>query len=116
MSGPGSVLEPKPVPGNAGTSLEPVADGFITSNLNLPDMEESTAEAPISVMVTNTGAIEKTHKLELVVDGDVVASQNITLPSGASRNVTFVIWLGTPGVHMVKIGQVSGELFWIGQN
>jgi len=51
-------------------------------------MDESTAEASIGVTVTNTGTTQKSHTLELQIDGNVIDSKTITLASGASENVT----------------------------
>lgn len=91
-------------------------DGFITSDLKIPDMEESSGEVSIGVTVTNTGTQEKTHTLELVIDGKVITTQRVTLAGGASRDVTFTTVIGAAGTHLVRIGQVSGKLDWPGPN
>lgn len=106
---------PKPS-AEAPLSPQPGPTGFITSDLNLPDMEESPGDAVIRVTVTNTGTAEASHELKLFVDGDVVGTKNVVLAGGASQVVSFSTILDHAGTHNVSVDQVTGKLDWMGPN
>lgn len=95
---------------------QPGPTGFLTSDLVLPTLEESPGDATISVTVTNTGNVEASHDLKLVIDGTVITTKYVTLAAGASTNVTFSTILDHAGTHNVTIDQVSGKLRWDGPN
>ena len=110
-SSPKTSAEPPPPP-----PPQPGPTGFITSNLNLPTMDESPGDAVISVTLTNTGTAEASHELKLLVDGDVVGTKNVVLAGGASQVVSFSTILDHAGTHNVTVDQVTGKLDWTGPN
>lgn len=107
---------PKNQPEAPPATPQPGPTGFLTSDLLLPTLEESPGDAHIGVTVTNTGTEESSHELKLVIDGKVMATKQVVLAAGASRNVTFFTVLDRAGTHNVTIDQVSGRLDWAGPN
>jgi hypothetical protein len=95
---------------------QPGPTGFLTSNLSLPSLEASGGDADISVTVTNTGTIEASHELKLMIDGVVVGTKSVTLAGGVSQVVSFSTVLDHAGTHNVTIDQVTGKLNWAGPN
>ncbi len=72
------------------SATEPEPAAFETSNTYLSDSSISAGETiEVTATVENVGGETGTHTAELVIDGEVVATQEVTLDPGESEVVTF---------------------------
>jgi photosystem II stability/assembly factor-like uncharacterized protein len=79
------------------------------SDLTISPPEVNIGETvTISVLVTNPGSIECTYQVQLMLDGSVEETKEVTLIGGDSQTVTFTITKDFPGVYSVTIGALSG--------
>jgi len=77
---------------------------FTVSDLSQFISIEEGADITIFVNVSNVGDVEGTHQVDLKLDGDVVYSINVTLPSGATEEVPLWIEGGlTVGTYQVEV-------------
>jgi PGF-CTERM protein len=60
--------------------------------------------AAVTATVTNDGLAEGTHEVELTVDGEVVATESVTVPADSTREVEFARSFDEPGVYQVSVG------------
>lgn len=73
-------------------------------------------QAEVSVDVTNNGGHEASHVIGLQVNGEMVASQEVTLSPGQSERVFFALPNNGSGDYEVVVGDLSGEFssyLWI---
>ena len=73
-------------------------------------------EAVIAVDVTNTGNYEASYTVSLEVNGEIRATQEISLAPGQSEQVVFTISGNEPGQYEIVVGDLSGEFtssLWI---
>lgn len=99
---PQSPLPPKPEPRPASFSL---------SSLNITPAEALTGSSVnITVLVSNDGELSGIYEVILKIDGAVEATENVTLPGGASQNVTFTMSRPLARTYAVGIGELSGTL------
>jgi len=73
-----------------------------------PDEVEPGEEVTISVEVKNAGEVARTHTLELLVNGEIVSSEPVTLEPGENRIVLFTISEDEPGSYEVSVGGLTG--------
>lgn len=64
----------------------------------------------IDVLVTSTADKTCNCTVYLNVDGVDIKSQNVTLESRASRNVTFYYSSAAAGTHILRVGESSFDL------
>jgi hypothetical protein len=77
----------------------------ITPNWAAPD-----AEVTVTVDVANSGGLPGTHTVALTVDGQQVASQEVSLNGGASQTVTFSLPALPLGAHVIDVNGDTDEL------
>jgi len=83
---------------------------FVASNLSItPDEVDIGQEIAISVRITNTGSLEGTYQVVLILDDQVEATQDITLAGGARITITFKISEDAADTYSVSIGDLSGS-------
>jgi len=66
--------------------------------------------ATVTATVTNDGLAEGTHEVELTVDGEVVATESVTVPADSTREVEFTRSFDEPGVYRVSVGGERAEI------
>ena len=90
------------------TSLPPIPAAFVTSLLIVaPGKVGSGEDVTISVLVTNTGDSASTHRVELEINGAVIAFQDVSLEGGDSQTVVFITSRDRPGVYDVSIDNMT---------
>ena len=77
---------------------------FATSNLTISPRDVKCGEdVSISILVTNTGDLQGTHRVELKINGAVTASQDVFLEGGASQSAVFITSRDVPGIYDIVI-------------
>lgn len=90
--------------------LERKAAGFEVSKLRLFTEIEEDVDIPIFVNVSNIGDVEGTHQVDLILDGEVVYSENVTLPTGGSEEIPLWIKGGLPaGTYQIEVERLTGS-------
>ncbi|MFB6164507.1 MAG: hypothetical protein ABEJ31_05060 [Haloarculaceae archaeon] len=85
---------------------EPVADAAVESVTASPStatVGDATA-VTVTAMVTNGGAANATVPLTLTVDGDPVATRNVTVGADSQRAVSFTQHFERAGDHRLTVG------------
>lgn len=83
---------------------------FDIANLVIAPKEVKTGEkVTISVRITNTGDLEGSYKATLKMGNEVLASQEISLAGGASREVTFTATEAKAGTYAVDVDGLVGS-------
>jgi hypothetical protein len=94
----------------APTAPSPTPAAFSVNNLRIEPSETKAGEkVTVSAEVKNTGGSEGSYTAELKVNGVTEDSQNLTIPSGASVDVTFSVSKDTPGVYQVTLGNLTAQ-------
>jgi hypothetical protein len=82
---------------------------FTTSALNISPLETDSGQTvTVSVLVTNTGELEGSYSLDLVLNGTVVETRQITM-AGGSQTVTFSVAGDEAGSYSVEINGLEGS-------
>jgi len=94
-------------------------DDFEVTDLSISSNSVAVGEpVTITATVTNNKDTAETYHLELMLNGEVKDSQDLTLNAGESNTVTFAIITDTPGDYLVELGNASdfltvqGASFW----
>ncbi|WP_134670891.1 PKD domain-containing protein [Halorussus marinus] len=66
--------------------------------------------ATVTATVANDGLAEGTHEVELTVDGEVVATESVTVPADSTREVEFARQFDDPGVYQVSVDDERAEI------
>jgi len=83
---------------------------FDFANLSIsPTTVDRGESVTISAEVTNTGGLEGSCTVKLLIDGIEEAVQELTVAPGATDNVTFTIMREASGTYSVEIGGLVGE-------
>jgi len=82
----------------------------VTDLVISPSQVNKGEPADISVTVKNTGDAKGSHSLELKINGEVEATEEVTLNAGASKTVTFTVTRDTPGEYSIEIAELEGLL------
>jgi hypothetical protein len=84
---------------------------FTVTGLNIAQAEVYVGEAvPVTVLVSNAGNAAGDYEVVLKIDGEVVATKEITgLAGGASQEVTFNAVRESAGVFTVDINGATGS-------
>jgi len=96
----------------SGCASDPAAT-FAVTDLAIEPAAAAVApgdEVTITARVANTGEAEGTYAADLLVDGSIVAQEDVELPPGQSRSITFRIGAGAPGDHDVRLGDAAVTL------
>jgi len=90
------------------TSLPSNPATFVTSKLTVaPGKVSSGEDVTISVLVTNTGDLVGTHRVELEINGAVITFQDVSLEGGDSQTAFFITSRDRPGVYDVNIDDIT---------
>ena len=90
--------------------LSPSPATFATSELSIvPEQVKPGGIVTITAYVTNDGGQEGSTVVELMVNGEVVDSQEVTLSTGQSQQVSFTFSGTDAGQYDVEIAGLSGE-------
>jgi hypothetical protein len=82
---------------------------FTTSSLTISPLETDSGQAvTVSVLVTNAGEMEGGYSLDLVVNGTVVETREITM-AGGSQTVTFSVAGDEAGSYSVEVNGLEGS-------
>jgi hypothetical protein len=82
---------------------------FTVSTLKIRPLEVKIREnVDISVLVTNDGDETGSYEVELRVNGELVASEEVTLAGGASETVSFKTSREAEGSYTVDVNGLSG--------
>ncbi|MBI2847863.1 MAG: hypothetical protein HYX83_01665 [Chloroflexi bacterium] len=99
-------VPPLPDPSPPAAVLTPPS--FSVSNLSVfPRKAVAGRNVTVSVVLANTGQLEGSHRLVLEIDAAPVASQELTLAGGASKEVIFTISKDDAGTYAINIGGLS---------
>ena len=89
---------------------EPVGPNIVLSDLSVsPSDVETGGTVTISALVTNRGAQEGSHLVQLKIDGVVVEAERVTLAAGESQTVTFTTSEDTAGIYLADIDDLTGS-------
>ncbi|MBE9502131.1 MAG: hypothetical protein IMY87_06865, partial [Chloroflexi bacterium] len=81
---------------------------FHFANLSIsPTTVDRGESVAITVEVTNTGGVEESCTITLLIDGVEEATQELTLGPGATDTVTFTVTGDKAGTHGVMVGGLS---------
>lgn len=75
-----------------------------------PNPARSGDEVEVAVVITNHGGLAGEHLVELVVDGNPVATETVTVDGGDSTTVRFPVDAGDPGPHSISVNGEEEEL------
>jgi hypothetical protein len=90
--------------------LSPSPATFATSELSIvPEQVKPGGSVTITAYVTNDGGQEGSTVVELMVNREVVDSQEVTLSAGQSQQVSFTFSGTDAGQYDVEIAGLSGE-------
>ncbi len=87
-------------PGEADLRLGPV--------VTVPDSPAPGAVVRIEVAVNNSGTVEGSARLRILVDGVAVFEGNVSVPPGASQTLTANWTANTSGAHFLRIELLVG--------
>jgi len=88
----------------------PLPAAFTVGSLIVSPPEVSTDETvSISVLVTNIGETAGSYTVTLEINGEVEATEEITLSAGASETVTFTTAGDEAGTYLVDINGITGS-------
>jgi hypothetical protein len=91
-------------------TIEPTPAAFIITNISIsPDTPALDETVTITVDVTNTGETEGTYTVVLRINGEVEATQSITLDGGESGEVVFTTTKDEAGDYTVDINGQSAS-------
>jgi hypothetical protein len=91
-------------------TAEPAPAKFKVSNLTVsPSQAQLNQEVTVSVNVANTGETSGNYSLQLMVDGTVRASKQVTAAAGTSQTVNFTMTGDSVGRHQVEVADLNGE-------
>ena len=87
----------------------PTPTGFELSSLNVSPAEvEPGGTVNITVEVQNVGEEKGTHELELIIDGVVEQSENVTLDGGETTSISFFVEKDIEGYYSVELTGLTG--------
>jgi hypothetical protein len=113
LSGSFTVLtppEPTPTPSEPTPTPIPAQAAFSVSSLSILPSEVLVGETvTISVSVTNTGGQSDTYKVNLKIDGAVVATKELTVAAGKSESVSFTTSKDAAGIYSVDVNGLTGS-------
>ena len=66
--------------------------------------------ATVMVELTNSGGVEGTYGITLVIDGVSMETKDVTMPGETTKEVSFNISKQNVGVYEIQVGDLSGTL------
>ena len=98
----GTITPPAPPP--------PVPAAFSISNLSIQPAEVQPKEAvTIAVSVANTGGMEGSYTVVLMINGMKEAEKSVTVAAGGSQSVSFSVTKEDAGAYSVEVDGLSGS-------
>lgn len=92
------------------TSVDLVVNPVELSNLTVKPLQAAPGEdIRVQAEVSNVSEERSTAVISLSIDGEVEATRTLTLESGATETVTFVVTRDTPGTYEVAIGNLTQQ-------
>jgi hypothetical protein len=64
----------------------------------------------IVVELVNTASVERSRLVKLWVDGKLIGQENVSLPAGGSKSLSFRYTFETVGSYTVKVGRLSKKV------
>jgi hypothetical protein len=93
-----------------GTVIPPAPAAFSASNLSIQPAEIQPDETvTISVSVANTGGMEGSYNVVLMINGVTEAEESVTIAAGDSQSVSFSITKEDAGSYSVAVDGLSGS-------
>ncbi len=90
--------------------IPPTPATFSINSLSIsPDEVDIDEPVNISILVTNTGGSEGSYEVILKIDGVVEASEEVTVPAGADKEVTFTVSKDVVGTYSVEVSGLTGS-------
>ncbi|MEZ5336232.1 MAG: S-layer protein domain-containing protein [Methanolobus sp.] len=84
---------------------------FVYSNLQVsPILVKTGKEATVTVDVTNTGTAAGEETVELLVNGTVMDSRDVSLKTGEETTLTFTVTEEEAGTYEIKVGSATSSL------
>jgi len=82
---------------------------FVASELSVTPAEVNISEeVTITTLITNTGELAGSYKVTLSIDNAVMATREVTLEGGTSKEVTFTAAKDVAGTYAVTVDGLSG--------
>ncbi len=89
----------------------PAPAAFTTGDLKISPTEVEIEETvTISVVVRNSGGETGSHAVSLELDGETVATEDVTVAANASTTVTFTTSRDAPGTYTFGVDDLSGVI------
>ena len=90
--------------------IPPVPATFAVSNLSITPAEVDIGEeTTISVLVANTGNLIGSYEVTLKIDDVAVATKEVVLLGGTSRQVTFTTGEDVAGTYSIDVSGLTGS-------
>ena len=97
-------LAPPPTP-------EPTPAAFAVSDLSVdPVVIYAGDQITISVLVSNASAVRGSDSVTLTVNGEMTASETLTLGAGETETVSFLLVKDIPGTYVVAVNGLTRTL------
>jgi parallel beta-helix repeat protein len=85
----------------------PILPIIVVSDLSVYPYRVRPKESLLILMdVKNTRGWEEDCRIELLMDGEVVAAKKVTLSSKEARTISFEVMGGEEGVHVINVGDL----------
>jgi hypothetical protein len=98
-------------------TVEPRAPNISVTDLAVADRTVTAGERfDITATVANTGYAEGSERVELVLFGEVVATERVSVPAGETATVTFTREIQAAGTYDVAAGNASTSVDVIAAN
>jgi len=119
---PTSLISTSPSHSSSGGGVPTVPQGPAPiSNITVENISLSSAKvgpgAPVTVTanVVNKGTADGSSRIKLYVNGQEEAHQGVTLSSGSSTPVKFIVSRDEPGTYSVYVGSIAAGSFEVDQ-
>ncbi len=87
-----------------------VTSPIVVNSINVPQKASAGQNIQVAASVQNTGTAKDTQKLDLMVNGNVTDSKNVTLGPGENTTATFSYKPTEPGVYRISVDDKSGTV------
>jgi len=87
---------------------DPAPAKFTVSDLSVdPAVIHPGDQIAVSVRVTNAGAVRGSGSVTLTVNGEIMASESLTLGAGETQTVSFLLVKDIPGTYVVAVNGLT---------
>jgi len=94
-------------------TIEPRPATFIYSDLKVPPLIKKGENVEITVNIKNIGSYEATAHVDLKLNGEIVKSKAVTIPSGpggVTKKVTFSYNFAKTGSFKISVGDLTQQV------